>query len=1281
VDTTPKTWGGTNSNGQMKKKIFLNFALFLPILVFTPVVAADIPEGYAPNEIIIKFRENAANTIEKQLNNPIGILNLSPHLTQLNTKYRVRQINPLLKNFRTRHQQLQSLRHKRRSLLTQKEKRVLGRLQRAPIRGKVPNLERIYKIRLDCPTEQSLQEALEAYRNNPEVEYAELNYKATIESAPNDPLYHNQWALSKINATDAWDIYTGSSQIIVAVLDTGVDYHHRDITNNMWINYDEHEGIEGVDDDNNGYIDDIYGYNFIYYNNGDPADDNGHGTHCAGIIAAKGNNDLDISGVCWNTKIMALKAFNYDAGGYTYDLMEAIIYAVTNGADIISNSWSVKEKFPGDSMIQSLKEAFDYAHSQGVISIAAAGNYNTDEPIYYPACYQNVIAVAATDSQDNRTSYSNYGNWVDIAAPGHDILSLRGANLSPEDATLYNQYLMKMNGTSMACPHVAGACALMLSANPTLTYREVYNKLIETVDPISPGICHSGRLNIFKAMQAVVPSQGYIKFDQDYYTHTSRVGLLLADRDLKGRGSQEVTITAEGGDIEDVVLTETSAAFGVFIGKMTISSGPPIINDGILQATSGEMITTTYFDPDVGTGNVTSTDIAYIDYESPVIIDIQIEKQAHQATITFTTNEPTRAKIHYGSTPDKPFPLSKEDLAVTTGHTFELQSLNPETDYFFVIDLVDQAGNEVTVENNSQFYSFITDSDTIGFRVPEAYSTIQAAINNASDGDTIWIANGTHTGIGNKNVDFKGKAITVKSENGPDNCIIDCDNNGFGFYFRMGEGPNSVLEGVTIKNGNVSRQGGAIYCDGSSPKIINCKIAWNEAGKYGGGMYNLNNSNPILIDCLFQENSAGTNQSESGNGGGICNLVNSNPTLINCEFFQNSATYQGGGMYNEGNSSPTIIKCSFYENDSKNGGGIYNFSNSNPVLTNCIFVDNSAEFGGAILNASSTNRDPSITTLINCILFRNSAEKMAGGIMNSLGGASILNNCILWNNSDLNGTNESAQIDNTNSSQDSVANYCCIQGWTGNIKGIGNIDNDPLFFNPDEDDYHLKSTGWRWDSLRKRWHYDDITSPCIDAGNPGSPLKNEFLAIPDDPTNQWGINMRINMGAHGGTTEASMAPHGWNLLGDLNNDGIVNMKDFAAHIRRWKGTENELPGDLNRSGSVDTADLTMLVQDWLEYIKPPFVNITYPPKGEVFFGPSANIHVQADAWDANGSIVKVEFCADGIKIGQDNDSSDGWKINWTEHSVGEYYLTAKATDNGGVVTTSDQIIIWIVPSY
>ena len=195
-------------------------------------------------------------------------------------------------------------------------------------------------------------------------------------------------------------------------------------------------------------------------------------------------------------------------------------------------------------------------------------------------------------------------------------------------------------------------------------------------------------------------------------------------------------------------------------------------------------------------------------------------------------------------------------------------------------------------------------------------------------------------------------------------------------------------------------------------------------------------------------------------------------------------------------------------------------------------------------------------------------------------------------------------------------------------------------------------------------------------------MNDELPAIPDDPTNKWGVNIRINMGVHGGTDEASLAPYGWNLPGDLTNDGNVNMKDFAAQIQSWPAMEYEPPGDLNRNGNVDTTDLTLLAKDWLKYIKPPFVNIIYPnyqDYNNFFNGISTEIEVVAEAWDDNGFIVKVEFYADGKMIGRDSDGSDGWKINWTEHSLGNYLLTAQATDNGGITTISGQVEIFISP--
>jgi len=1253
----------------MKKAAFSSLALLLFSIVSTPKVINAAPYRCVPYELIVKFKGPTADTIEKQLQlqNPAAIANfshLSSHLTQLNAKYKVKQIKPLLKNFKIDRLKLNWLKEDKDRFPSKKHKRILERLKRAPKTAKIPDLGSIYKIRLDCESGQSVEEALEEYRNNSDVEYAELNFIISANSIPNDPLYVEQWSLSRITAQGAWDIYTGSSQTIVAVLDTGVDYNHRDLQDNMWINEAELNGSAGTDDDNNGYVDDIYGYNFIY-NNGDPIDDNGHGTYCSGIIAARGNNDFDITGICWNTRIMALKIMGFLEDGNTSDAVLAIYYAVQNGADVISNSWSM----PNDSKL--LKDAIDYAHSQGVIIVASAGNDGINAP-QYPASYTNVISVAATDSDDRRCECSNYGDWVDIAAPGVDVLSLS------IDETLIgipnDQYTTILSGTSAACPHIAGACALLLSTNPFMTFEQVYDVLTRTADPISPGICLSnGRVNLSGAMHAVVPSRGYISFDNDYYASPDMVGMLLADWDIKGKGSQEATIMTSGGDLEKVILTESDSVSGIFNGNISTGSGELNKEDGTVQVLSDEVITAIYFDVDDGTGNPTATiDSAITDSQAPVLLDGRIETKGHVANFIFTTDEPTKTQVRYGLVQGGPYTSVREDAIIANKHIIKLQPLSLNTEYYFVIDMVDKVDNEATADNGGLCYSFTTSAEFAGYRVPEVYSTIQAAIDDASDGNTIWIADGQYSGEGNFDIDFKGKAITVRSENGPQNCIINCQSKGRGFDFHNGEDDSSVLDGFQIINGFAGRFGGGIKCMASSPKIINCIITECTAGEYGGGMCNSYSSSPILTNCTFNKNSAESKLSGLGSGGGICNLVDSGPVLTDCTFSENFANHSGAGVYNSENSNPVLIKCTFTENTARHGGGMYNCYNSSPNLTNCIFNGNLAEYGGAVKNSEA------ISTLINCTLYGNSAE-FGGGLWNGWSGSAELTNSILWHNSDIGGMAETAQVSDARGSRISVINYCCLQGWSGTLGGIGNIGSDPLFVAPEDGDYHLKSTGWRWDTERRRWHYDEITSPCIDAGNPGSPLYGELLNIPDGPSNLWGTNLRINMGCYGGTNQASVPPHGWSLLADINNDGLVDSKDFAFLVQSWKKNENLQPGDLDRNGIVNSADLALLTEDWLKYVKPPVVDIIKPQNDQIFAMQPADIEIEAVAKAAIGTVVKVEFFVNDRKIGEDNEGSDGWVANFNQNARGVYILTATAADSRGINATSYPVEISITP--
>ncbi|QQS31311.1 MAG: S8 family serine peptidase [Sphingobacteriales bacterium] len=343
---------------------------------------------------------------------------------------------------------------------------------------------------------------------HPYIEYAEPNYIYSISLTPNDPMLGSLWGMNKIQAPQAWDTETDCSDVVVGVIDTGIDWTHPDLVNNIWQNLGEDADgdghvleyiggvwqfdpgdIDGIDNDGNGYADDFIGWDFKN-NDNNPMDDNSHGTHCAGTIGAQGNNGLGVVGVCWQVKLMGLKFFGASGqGGYTSDAVAALNYATNMGIKITNNSWG------GGGYSQTLYNAILNAQNNNSIFVAAAGNSanNNDDVPHYPSSYTlpNIISVAATTPNDILASFSNYGTTsVDLAAPGTAILStvLEGA---------YSSY----SGTSMAAPHVAGAAALVYC--PGMGYADIKAAILSQVDvvPELAGKCVTGgRLNVFKAL-------------------------------------------------------------------------------------------------------------------------------------------------------------------------------------------------------------------------------------------------------------------------------------------------------------------------------------------------------------------------------------------------------------------------------------------------------------------------------------------------------------------------------------------------------------------------------------------------------------------------------------------------------------------------------------------------------------------------------------------------------------------------------------------------------------
>ncbi|GAA4351604.1 S8 family serine peptidase [Kangiella taiwanensis] len=333
---------------------------------------------------------------------------------------------------------------------------------------------------------------IEQLKHHPDVEYAELNQIYYPSVLPNDPQYSSLWGMQKISAEQGWEMEMGSKDIVVGVIDTGFDYNHPDLQANIWVNPNEIAG-NGVDDDGNGYIDDVHGISAIN-DNGDPQDTGLHGTHVAGTIGAVGNNGVGVTGVSWNTSMVGC-SFLGSQGGTLADGIQCIDYMVdlkTRGVNIrvLNNSWG------GGGFNQSLKDAITSADNAGMLFIAAAGNdaRDNDTSDSFPSNYDvpNVMSIASTTSTDELSSFSQWGaNNVDMGAPGSSILS-----------TVPGGY-DTLSGTSMATPHVSGAAALVLSADPSLTTAQVKDMLMTSGDPLPAldGITVSGkRLNVESAL-------------------------------------------------------------------------------------------------------------------------------------------------------------------------------------------------------------------------------------------------------------------------------------------------------------------------------------------------------------------------------------------------------------------------------------------------------------------------------------------------------------------------------------------------------------------------------------------------------------------------------------------------------------------------------------------------------------------------------------------------------------------------------------------------------------
>jgi len=311
---------------------------------------------------------------------------------------------------------------------------------------------------------------------------------------PNDTRYEDQYGLKRMRLPQAWDTATGSKSVVVAVVDSGIDYTHQDLINNIVRNTGE-VAANGIDDDGNGFIDDVRGYDFVN-DDPDPMDVSGHGTHCAGIIGAQGNNARGVVGVNWNVGLLPVRVLSEEGEGTAADVAAGVVYAVDRGASVINLSLG------GPTFSQVLEDAIEYAKQRDVLVVIAAGNAGSDNDSIptYPAnsTKSNVLSVAASTSGDTLALFSNYGvQAVDVAAPGEGILSTIPGN----------SYGVK-DGTSMAAPHVAGLAALLKSLGAGRSHGVIRDIIVGTVTlraSLREKISTGGRVDAFSAVGAIAP--------------------------------------------------------------------------------------------------------------------------------------------------------------------------------------------------------------------------------------------------------------------------------------------------------------------------------------------------------------------------------------------------------------------------------------------------------------------------------------------------------------------------------------------------------------------------------------------------------------------------------------------------------------------------------------------------------------------------------------------------------------------------------------------------------
>jgi len=845
----------------------------------------------------------------------------------------------------------------------------------------------------------------------PAVEFAEPNFVYTIARTPNDPYFGDLWGLHNtgqsggtpgvdIDAPEAWDYSTGGG-VIVGVIDTGVDYTHPDLVSNMWRNPGEIPG-NGIDDDGNGYVDDVFGIDTANADS-DPFDDNDHGTHCAGTIAAVGDNGIGIAGVCWRARIMALKFLSASGSGTAFDAIELIQYATRHGARVLNNSWG------GGPYSLALQNAIAMAQASNVLFCAAAGNGgadgigdDNDVAPHYPSSYtnENVIAVAASDRNEQLAVFSNYGsNSVHLAAPGRAILScVPGGG--------YQSW----GGTSMAAPHVAGAAALLLSFHPHLTVAELKDALLRGVvhaHAYQGKVLTGGRLNVFNAFRSVAG----LFFDHGTYFPNTVAELVMVNSNFTGAGAVSIMVQTSAGDLEPLVLAERELGSHVFTNAVRIAYGAPIVSNGTIEGVHETDIWALHPSMTV-TGRARVRLTLEITVSTPALVLPYVSNTlaisgynngtvAVQMLISNTANGAAQHLVDTNAWATSPLPLAS--------HT----DVNP-----FVVIGENAFGFGATagVVITRLSPEGVTNHAAVGGAHQWPYTTwnaaatsVVAAVNTAPDGNLVLVRSGMYY----ETELIVARIITVRGADGAAQTVLDAG----GVQRCLRIATNALVEELTFQNGSNRYGGGAHVSLGT---LRACIVRDSASSSDGGGVYLTQDGR--LESCLIISNFS------YANGGGV--YIADSGMVEGCALDGNRSVTHGGGVYlrRGGFVSRSRLRHNYAF---ENGGGVYSYAFGGPtgLVADCLIEANTGrKFGGGISFYYGGE-------LWHGTLVSNRAELLAGGGVHTYRGGAVRNSIVMDNAA---GLGHNYYIQNGTAKFD----YNCIAPDPG---GVSNTVADPMW--------------------------------------------------------------------------------------------------------------------------------------------------------------------------------------------------------------------------------------------